>query len=310
MTKYSSTPYDDVFRTLLNDCSKLILPVINEAFGENYTGNERIEFRPNEFFAERNNGEEDKTITDTNFLVISREEKYYHWECESKVGNVIMIRFFQYDSQIALKNGQLNGDTFEARFPSSAVLFLRSTSTTPDRLHMKIIAPDRQSIMYDIPVMKVKRYGIGEIFEKKLYLLIPFYLFTYESKMKRLEENEEDRTAFAKEYEYIRDRLEEAVAAGEINDYTNRTICEMTAKVATHLAIKYDTVREDVTNVMSGRVLDYEAKRIKNEGEKKRGNEDAMRMLSRGYPIEDVAFCSGLTVSEVLNLKTSMTPHM
>ena len=40
----SSTAYDDVFRTLLNDCSKLIIPVINEAFGENYTGNEGIQF--------------------------------------------------------------------------------------------------------------------------------------------------------------------------------------------------------------------------------------------------------------------------
>ena len=37
-TVYSSTPYDDVFRTLLNDCSRLILPVLNEIFGENYTG--------------------------------------------------------------------------------------------------------------------------------------------------------------------------------------------------------------------------------------------------------------------------------
>lgn len=35
----SNTPYDDVFRTLLNDCSFLIIPVINEVFGEHYVGN-------------------------------------------------------------------------------------------------------------------------------------------------------------------------------------------------------------------------------------------------------------------------------
>ena len=33
-----NTPYDDVFKTLLNDCTKLIIPVINEIFGEHYTG--------------------------------------------------------------------------------------------------------------------------------------------------------------------------------------------------------------------------------------------------------------------------------
>ena len=42
--KITSTPYDDVFRTLLNDCRSLIIPVINEVFGENYTGEERIIF--------------------------------------------------------------------------------------------------------------------------------------------------------------------------------------------------------------------------------------------------------------------------
>ncbi len=29
-----NTPYDDVFRTMLNDCSSLIIPVINEIFDE------------------------------------------------------------------------------------------------------------------------------------------------------------------------------------------------------------------------------------------------------------------------------------
>ncbi len=40
----TSTPYDDVYRTMLNDCTSLILPVINELFGEHYTGKEKIIF--------------------------------------------------------------------------------------------------------------------------------------------------------------------------------------------------------------------------------------------------------------------------
>ncbi len=45
--KNINTPYDDVFRTLLNDCTELIIPVVNEIFGENYTGK-----RENHFFTE------------------------------------------------------------------------------------------------------------------------------------------------------------------------------------------------------------------------------------------------------------------
>lgn len=40
----ANTPYDDVFRTLLNDCSSLVLPMLNEVFGEHYTGKEEIAF--------------------------------------------------------------------------------------------------------------------------------------------------------------------------------------------------------------------------------------------------------------------------
>ena len=42
----SATPYDDVFRTLVNDCGKLVFPVINEMFWEHYTGKEKIVFSP------------------------------------------------------------------------------------------------------------------------------------------------------------------------------------------------------------------------------------------------------------------------
>ena len=50
MSTITSTPYDDVFKTLLNDCTKLIIPVINEIFGEHYTGNEPISDSRNEHF--------------------------------------------------------------------------------------------------------------------------------------------------------------------------------------------------------------------------------------------------------------------
>lgn len=40
----SPTAYDDAFRTMLNDCAGLIIPVVNLYFHENYIGNEEIIF--------------------------------------------------------------------------------------------------------------------------------------------------------------------------------------------------------------------------------------------------------------------------
>lgn len=53
-----NTSYDDVFRTLLNDCKCLIIPLINEVFHEKYTGEEEITFFPNEHFVNKQDGVE------------------------------------------------------------------------------------------------------------------------------------------------------------------------------------------------------------------------------------------------------------
>ena len=42
LVRITNTPYDDVLRTLLNDYSSLIIPVINEMFEEHYSGKETI----------------------------------------------------------------------------------------------------------------------------------------------------------------------------------------------------------------------------------------------------------------------------
>lgn len=68
--RITNPPYDDVFRTLLNDCSSLIIPVINEVFKEHYSGQEKITFSPNEHFLNQQGGDEEKQITDTTFKQI------------------------------------------------------------------------------------------------------------------------------------------------------------------------------------------------------------------------------------------------
>ena len=134
-----STPYDDVFRTLLNDCSSLIIPVINEVFGEHYTGNEKIVFSPNEHFINRQDGNETEKITDTSFKILGLEEKKYHWECQSTSDNSMLVRFFQYDTQIALDEGVIEENVLTVTFPHSAVLFLRCTASTPEYMKIRIV---------------------------------------------------------------------------------------------------------------------------------------------------------------------------
>ena len=71
----ANTPYDDVFRTLVNDCRSLLIPYVNEMFGENFTGDEEIRFNPNEQFMVQQDGKEEKRVTDTWFTICGRQKK-------------------------------------------------------------------------------------------------------------------------------------------------------------------------------------------------------------------------------------------
>lgn len=263
-TRITSTPYDDVFRTLLNDCSSLIIPMINEIFGENYTGNERIIFSPNEHFLNQQDGNQSERITDTSFVIKGKEEKKYHLECQSSGDNSMLVRFFEYDTQIALDEGEIRGNILTVTLPHSAVLFLRHHPSAPDRLKIRMVTPGG-SVEYDIMVMKLQQYTIADIFDKNLLLLLPFYIFSHERHFEEYERNETELGILKGEYEQIKDRLEALLNQGSISEYMRCTIIDMSNKVLEHIAKKYDAVRKGVKSVMGGKVLEYEAKTIRNE---------------------------------------------
>ena len=74
--KNIGTPYDDAFRTMLVDCIRLVIPVINEVFGKNYIGTEDIIRHPNEHFIIQQDDEE-KRITDGNFTIRGTKDEIY-----------------------------------------------------------------------------------------------------------------------------------------------------------------------------------------------------------------------------------------
>ena len=263
--RITSTPYDDVFCTLLNDCSPLIIPVINEIFGEHYSGQEKIIFSPNEHFLNRQGGNEEERITDSSFKIEGKETKKYHLECQSSTDNSMVVRFFEYDTQIALDEGQIRGNILTVTLPHSAVLFLRHHTSTPDTLKIRMVTPGG-TIEYDIYVMKSQQYTLKDIFQKNLLLLIPFYIFSHETRFKEYEKDETKLRMLQNEYEQIKNKLEELTNQGIISEYTRCTIIDMSNKVLEHIAAKYNSVKEGVKAVMGGKVLEYEAKTIKKEG--------------------------------------------
>ena len=164
-----------------------------------------------------------------------------------------------------MDDGEVKENVLTVEFPHSAVLFLRSSADTPERMRTRIDTPGG-SVSYDIVVIKLQRYSIDEIFDKNLLFLIPFYIFSHESRFKKYENDSTMLEALMLEYESIRVHLENLAERRQIDEYTKCTILDMSGKVLEHIAANHQKVREGVKSVMGGQVLDYEAKRIRNEG--------------------------------------------
>lgn len=267
-----NTPYDDVFRTLLNDCSSLIIPVINEIFHEHFEGDEKVVFMPETHFLNQQDGGEEKRITDTSFKIVGKKEKKFLYECQSTADSSMLVRIFEYATQIALDQGEIAGNILKVEIPHSAILFLRCNESTPDKMEIEMKTPGG-TVCFEVLVMKAQRYGIDEIFEKNLLFLIPFYIFSHESRFEEYNKSEDKLEFLKAEYIDIRNRLDGLIESGRISAYIRKIIMEMSDKVVENLAKKYKNVREGVKSVMGGQVLEHEAKTILREGWKLGHNE-------------------------------------
>ena len=93
-----------------------------------------------------------------------------------------------------------------------------------------------------------------------------------------------------------------------INEYTKRTIIDMSKKVLEHLAKKYSNVKEGVGAIMGGKKLDHEAKDILNMGIAKgreegreegrvegreEGREQGVRIAKKVYQLHAPGKCNG-----------------
>jgi hypothetical protein len=200
---------------------------------------------------------------------------------------------FEYDSQIALDDGEVTDGKLSVTFPHSGVLYLRHSRKTPDAMNVEINTPGG-SISYPIPVLKVQQYTIEQIFEKDLLFLIPFYIFCYEKKLTEYDTDQEKLKLLQQEFAGIRERLEDLCENGRISEYEKYTVLEMSKKVIENIASNYAKVKKGVTAVMGGKVLEHEAKTILQSGIQQGLQQGIQQGLQQG------------TLSSIRNLMDSM----
>ena len=281
----SATPYDDVYRTLVTDCPGLIIPLVNEIFGKTHRDEEEIKILNNEIFLNRQDGNQLERVTDSTFLI---ENIRYHIECQSTTDCTILLRIFEYDSQLALRDSTVEKETLYVRFPKTAVMYLRHRNTTPEHMFIHLVVPNDEC-SYQVPVMKVQTYTIDEIFKKKLYFLIPFHIFTYEHDLLEYDSDEQRLNDLKHAYRIIIKKLDQCTEAGYITEYMKLTIIDMSKKVLEHVCFRYANVRKGVREIMGGKVLEYEAKTILRAGARQKLADLTYKKMRKGQSVEQIS---------------------
>ena len=140
----------------------------------------------------------------------------------------------------------------------------------PDEMELEIVL-EHGSGRSTIRVMKLSDYGVDAVFEKRLYLLIPFLLFNYEKRFQQIEGSESEQETLKETFRDMFRKIDELTGNGDdgtsyMDVFTNKALRAMTHTVVNHLAEKYPKIREGVNQVVGGKIINFEALEIKKAG--------------------------------------------
>ena len=166
---------------------RFLIGLINEAFGTGYSVDEQVILLNNTYTEEN-----EEIITDL-FVEICGER--YHIECQSSKDKTMVIRMFEYGSHIAVEKAfQAGSNPIVIEFPHACVAYLRDFDGDGETLNAVVRMPNGETIRYEIPVIVASHYSAGQMYEKDLYLLLPFYVLRFEKALARLPKMQNDKS--------------------------------------------------------------------------------------------------------------------
>lgn len=258
----SSTPYDDVFKTMVVKGGRLVIPLINEMFHteDPIDLDERIYNGVNEHFFDKGSGDQEKRETDSSIRI---RNSRYHIECMCYEDGTIVIRMFEYAAQIAIENSTYYRNHLRVEFPHSGLLYLRRTSVADEGLEITVTFPEDKEVTYHVPVIQMSDYSLDDIIDRKLYFLLPFYMFNYEKTLynKRYEEA-------VSAFDMMLTELNELYSSGDIHADEYDLIRNMTQKVVDSLMYGNPDVRKEMDEIMGGHVLSIPSDKYVKQGRK------------------------------------------
>lgn len=307
-SKKIATPYDDAFRSMYTRCGKLVLFLLNEAFGTDYDGKEPIRFLPNESFLPLSDvwGKipKGKRISDSQFEVEGHdgERRRFQVECQSSADTSMSMRVLEYSLAFANTYAEITRTKVRAEIQNVAVLYLRVSPKTPDAYEIELVAPNKESIAWEVPIIKAPKYSKDEIFARKLYFLVPFYFFAFEDRFEAMCLDKDERQGFFGELESILQQVEALEEQGTLDSAEMFSIIDNCKVVLDALADKFPKIKKGVSAIMAGRDYRTKSQKLQDETEARVRTEERLSSIRN---IMEEFHVSAQRAMEALKIPTS-----
>ena len=273
--------YDDAYHTICINAPELMRPLLNRTFGEGYNPGDAIRFSQNEHYITLSDGTQKKRITDHCFSV--NEGRLYVYECQCSGGITEHARFFEYVIFYALEKKQIGDRKISVPLPEAAVLQLRRSTDLGNEVNVEIRSR-KETWIYPIRVFRMWEIGADAIIRQKLYILIPFYVFSKDGIGGNALEKTENADGFLRGYGKLRDMLCEGVREHEIDEYAASLIKAMVLKVIRQALRQEENqqTRREIEHMFSGEELMFPAKHFMLKGMQQGLQQGMQRGLQQG----------------------------
>jgi hypothetical protein len=247
-------------------------------------------------------------------VVIINKINAYHLEAEIRDNEDIVLRAFEYGFAEALRTKTVSddGQVISVKFPDARIIYWETTERTPDEVTLSIKFPGDFKYDYVVKTFKILDYGIKELEEKKLAILLPFCVLKLRKRVVSAKSSKR-RAELSAEMKTILDELVAAIKRAEKNglmsEEDSRIVLEYTERLYKALYQQYEEFKEaDVT--LRDIILTYseeaELRGIEKGVEKgiekgieKKALEVARKMLARGAALADIADIAGLPIDKI-----------
>lgn len=171
--------FDSTFKKILTLSSKAVVNMINGLFDMSYDPDtSTVSYHWTESVKDDNSMS--TTLADT--ILVINDSDAYHIEAQMIKDETIVFRVFSYGAGYADKTRTILHDEnnqylYRIRFPEPCVIYLSNVpKSVPDTYSLLVDFGHDRETNYEVPVVKLANCSAEEINNRKMVILIPFFL--------------------------------------------------------------------------------------------------------------------------------------